>query len=1070
MTNSNRFSTRLRQLDELYIEVRDNILNRQHPITGLLPASTAVNAHGDYTDAWVRDNVYSIMAVWALSLGYRRVDSADSRAYELEQSTVKNMRGLLLAMMRQADKVERFKRTQDPHDALHAKYDTGTGLTVVGDAEWGHLQLDATSLFVLMLVQMTLGGLRIINNRDEVAFIQNLVWYLSRAYCTPDYGIWERGNKINHGQRELNASSIGMVLAALQAVDDFDLFGGDGDDTTRIRVLADDIARTETTLLTLLPRESGSKEVDGALLSIIGFPAFAVRDPDLVREVEHAVITKLSGRYGCKRFLRDGHQTVLEDESKLHYEPFELEKFAGIESEWPLFFSYLLINRYFAGDSDEALRFNEKLRRLAVADADGTRLLPELYFVPEGRVQDERRSPGSVEREPNENQPLVWAQSLWVVGRLLLDGAVDLAELDPVGRRRTIGDDVQRGVSVALVAENARVGHWLEAAGLQRYVVIGNSQIRIGSARALVEKLVDLGVSARLGLSGRPRRRVLGLTTSRVYEVEGERWLIVPQLFDTDDFYLAQDLALLVQEIRSTIGYLHRHWRQAGRPVFTILISEWMLEAEDNEVLLAFLRDELSGGWLDTAPVHLDRVESLVARGSMVRLPGAMPGWAPRPLIPAHPAEYSHPLQIEDTDALQKLSDDALVMRHATTQNLYERVAVLALLARRHDYDLNVSFEDAKGRIHRLSHYLETLFRIAQRSRLWSVMRRTADMLGKVDAHLEVALMDVIVRQKRLAVGRSYTSDALIAAPLSNQEILDRIRRFCGDDPRERILTQELMVHLGVLLRAEPDLFEGVITLRVGPLLQTLISLCGRDNQVSPGIAFDRLMEMPPHRLSERLREALNWQGGSSQLEALHLVKTDVALDTVRFNSGEDPETDQTDWNEWRRVHGAVGRLSDTFYEGVWALLAHAPALVVGDRYNPKNTLDSALYRSQSTPGEKNFAVAVEHVLNRIAAPEYRELVQEALSALMRITSRNPALLFREPLVVDVLIGHAVRLAWLTEHPEDSGRYDEVRDQAWAEFYHRPPHQVANFVTEALGTLLGVGEERDIELLETGAS
>ncbi|HQT42698.1 MAG TPA: glycoside hydrolase family 15 protein, partial [Halothiobacillus sp.] len=311
MTPQSRHAHRLMELNALFEEVRVNILNRQHPISGLLPASTAVNAHGDYTDAWVRDNVYSILAAWALGIAYRRVDNADARAYELEQATVKNMRGLLTAMMRQSDRVERFKRSQTPTDALHAKYDTATGLAVVGDDEWGHLQLDATSLFVLMLVQMTLSGLRIIASRDEVDFIQNIVWYLSRAYATPDYGIWERGNKINHGQRELNASSLGMVLAALQAVNGFDLFGGDGDDRSRVFVLADDIARTEMTLNALLPRESGSKEVDAALLSVIGFPAFAVRDQDKVKSVDAAVRDKLTGRYGCKRFLRDGHQTVL---------------------------------------------------------------------------------------------------------------------------------------------------------------------------------------------------------------------------------------------------------------------------------------------------------------------------------------------------------------------------------------------------------------------------------------------------------------------------------------------------------------------------------------------------------------------------------------------------------------------------------------------------------------------------------------------------------------------------------------------------------------------------------------
>jgi phosphorylase kinase alpha/beta subunit len=60
---------------------------------------------------------------------------------------------------------------------------------VVGDEQWGHLQVDATSLFLLMLAQMTASGLHIIYTTDEVNFIQNLVYYIGRAYRTPDYGI-----------------------------------------------------------------------------------------------------------------------------------------------------------------------------------------------------------------------------------------------------------------------------------------------------------------------------------------------------------------------------------------------------------------------------------------------------------------------------------------------------------------------------------------------------------------------------------------------------------------------------------------------------------------------------------------------------------------------------------------------------------------------------------------------------------------------------------------------------------------------------------------------------------------
>ncbi len=42
----------------------------QHPVSGLLPADALGHTH-----AWIRDNVYCIMSVWALSLAYKK--SAD---------------------------------------------------------------------------------------------------------------------------------------------------------------------------------------------------------------------------------------------------------------------------------------------------------------------------------------------------------------------------------------------------------------------------------------------------------------------------------------------------------------------------------------------------------------------------------------------------------------------------------------------------------------------------------------------------------------------------------------------------------------------------------------------------------------------------------------------------------------------------------------------------------------------------------------------------------------------------------------------------------------------------------
>jgi hypothetical protein len=85
-------------------------------------------------------------------------------------------------MMRQSAKVEKFKQTQSLEHSLHAKYNTQTGEIVVGDFEWGHLQIDATSFFLLALADMTSGGFNIIYSQDEVDFVQNLVFYIERKF------------------------------------------------------------------------------------------------------------------------------------------------------------------------------------------------------------------------------------------------------------------------------------------------------------------------------------------------------------------------------------------------------------------------------------------------------------------------------------------------------------------------------------------------------------------------------------------------------------------------------------------------------------------------------------------------------------------------------------------------------------------------------------------------------------------------------------------------------------------------------------------------------------------------
>ena len=83
---------------------------------------------------------------------------------------------------------------------------------------------------------------------------------------------------------------------------------------------------------------------------VIGYPAFAVSNVDLIRQTKTTIISKLEGLFGVSRFLRDGFGSVLEDPNRLHYESWELETFENIESEWPIFWAVLLVEGFFIDD------------------------------------------------------------------------------------------------------------------------------------------------------------------------------------------------------------------------------------------------------------------------------------------------------------------------------------------------------------------------------------------------------------------------------------------------------------------------------------------------------------------------------------------------------------------------------------------------------------------------------------------------------------------------------------------------------------------------------------------------
>lgn len=1055
---------RHQKLDEFYHQVQAIILSRQHPVSGLLPASTAITVHGNYNDAWVRDNVYSILSVWGLAIAYRRDDYCPGRAYELEQSVVKLMRGLLISMMKQKDKVEAFKHNPVPENALHAKYSLDTGDTVVGDREWGHLQLDATSLFLFYLAQMSASGLRIIFCQEEVDFVQNLVHYISKAYLIPDYGLWERGAKMNAGDVEVNASSVGMAKAALEAMRGFNLYGSEGGESSIVHVVEDDIANSRYTLANILPRESGSKEVDAALLSIIGFPAYSIEDQSLMDLTREKIVGKLQGRYGCKRFLLDGHQTVVEDHERLHYEKGELQAFENIESEWPLFFTYLLLDGLMREDSEQVSYYRKALEPLFI-EIDGLRLLPELYYVAEENVEAERADPNSQIRLPNENVPLVWAQSLYLLSDLMLDGLLYPSDIDPLDRRWLHRGTRKSKVHVSILSADNEVQLHLDSLGISSQTPAQIKPVRLANAEELARAFCEVGSNTKLDITGRPLSRFDTLTTSRVYILRGDKVIFLPPFLDSRQSYFSLDNHFLVGQIKGELSYIQQNWHRPGRPLITIMVSAEMLAAEGNEVLVALLK-EIQKGQCNGVDVFAARIAEqlpVVVNESVDFLRDLNVdevGMVEPPLdnvTLGSAAGNHHRLSLSQVDAWARCEDQDLILKGLEkSANLYEQIELISILWGRMGPDEPTRLGSS------LRVMTDALYYRSAQHRIWGIMRRAKALLAWHDESLEDELANIVLRRMHVAVGRSYSKSVLIDRPVSNSELLSLINKYGGEDARARLLMQEIILLCGKLLRIDPNSFKDIYTLQFWHLLLMLNADLAWERGIAQDEAFNELIELSPHSILERLQKILHSANESlnhlNSIEFFQVASGEAGLLKLQFSEDYSPELPDTytDWLEWRKRQGAITKLTDEFCQQVWQDLGQCSGIVIGERLDANNRLDSEFIRADMTAGERNFARLIADRLNRIQSNEYRQLVVEALSVLSRIFRNNKDLKLDNYVIVDVLIGHAVRLHWLNYVKKDVStpqNFKQHRADAWSEFYMSAPHQIANSIVDAFDYL-----------------
>uniref|UniRef100_A0A8D0FT98 Phosphorylase b kinase regulatory subunit n=1 Tax=Strix occidentalis caurina TaxID=311401 RepID=A0A8D0FT98_STROC len=1034
------------KLDHYYRIVKSTLLLYQSPTTGLFPTKT----YGDNRKAKIHDSLYCAACAWALALAYRRIDDDKGRTHELEHSAIKCMRGILYCYMRQADKVQQFKQDPKPSECLHSVFSANTGDEVFSHKEYGHLQINALSLFLLYLVEMISSGLQIIYNTDEVSFIQNLVFCVERAYRVPDFGVWERGSKYNNGSPELHSSSVGLAKAALEAINGFNLFGNQGCSWSVIFVDFDAHNRNRQTLCSLLPRESRSHNTDAALLPCLSYPAFALDDEVLFSQTLDKIMRKLKGKYGFKRFLRDGYRTALEDKTRRYYKPAEIKLFDGIECEFPLFFIFMIIDGVFKGNPAQVKEYQDLLDPLLQHTSEGCPVVPKYYYVPADFVELEKKNPGSQKRFPSnsgrDGKFFLWGQAVYIIAKLLADKLVSPKDIDPIGRY--IPPQDQRNVSmrfsnqgplendvvvhVALIAESQRLQVFLNTYGIQTQTPQQVEPIQIWAQKELVKAYFHLGVNDKLGLSGRPDRPIGCLGTSKIYRILGKTVVCYSIIFDLSDFYMSQDVMMLIDDIKNALQFIKQNWKMHGRPLFVVLIREDNIRGSRfNPILdmLAAFRKGIVGG----VKVHVDRVQTLISGAVVEQLDFLRITETEEPPVfksleeldlPKHSKvkrqsstpnaselEQQPDVNINDWknkstyEILQKLND---------CNCLASQALLLSILLKRE----GPNFITKEGTV---AEHIERIYRRAGSKKLWSVVRFAASLLGKLVDSLAPSITNVLVQGKQVTLGAFGQEEEVISNPLSPGVIKNIIYEKCHlQDEREAVVQQELVIHIGWIISNSPELFSGMLKIRIGWIIHAM----KYELKIRAG-------DMPAKDL---------YQMSPSEVKQL-------LLDILQ------PQPQGRGWLNRRQIDGCLNRTPAGFYDRVWQILERTPnGLIVAGKFLPQQpTL------SDMTMYEMNFSLLVEDMLQNIDQPEYRQIIVELLMVVSVILERNPELEFQDKVDLDKVVQEAFH-DFQKDHSSPKG--DEKQDDMTA-FYNTHPagkKGTCSYLSKAVITLLLEGE------------
>lgn len=499
-------------------------------------------------------------------------------------------------------------------------------------------------------------------------------------------------------------------------------------------------------------------------------------------------------------------------------------------------------------------------------------------------------------------------------------------------------------MQVVLIAESIRLQAMMATYGIQTQTPLEVEPVQIWPPSQLVKIYELLGINKKLGLKGRPPRPIGSLGTSKLYRICGQTVLCYPLIFEISDFYLSHDMALLIDDIKNELHFVGKYWRMSGRPTVCVIVREEHLRDVNFKEMLHLLA-QFKKGYLDSGlKIKIGRLQNLISSSCFEHLDflhllpnDALPkletfrqlehtsvGYQSLTDIPAA-VIYSEPMDVDYRKMYESRPTwPDIVDALGTCNALYAQSQLLGILLNREGN--NFKLPDGMTVIEKL----EKLLRQAGSLRHWAVVRYCSSVLRKLVDSISPYITSILVNGKQISVGSFGIKEVVIDHPLTPREVHSLLYEAIND-PFEAVLQQEIILYVGKLISTTPQLFQGILKIRIGCFIQAMKYYLNIRKKES------NLETLPPSQVRR----------------ILYCVLTDEELSS----------------SERRLIEGALCRVPRDFYYKVWEVLSRIPGgILICGQHLPQQIL------SHMSQHELNFSFKIENLLSKNSSPEYRQL------------------------------------------------------------------------------------------------